>query len=385
MNKKFVTEYIEKRSKALSSKEAEELRDKLYNLKKTAIDNLDEYVKKAKSSLEKNGCHVYLAKSNQEAIEELKKIIGDEKYIVKSKSNTINKLKIDEKLKAEIVETDTGDFIAALAGKKDPHPVIPALSLTEKEISKAIKEKLSKDVEPKAEKIVEFVRNYLREKMLSAKVGLTGANVITTQGQIVILENEGNISIISHVPEKHIVVAGIDKIVKDMDEANKVVKAAAVWGTGQDWPNYVNVISGPSKTGDIQNIHIEGAHGAQEVHVILIENDKYEVAKGKYKDKLFCINCGACYDLCPVYNAIGQIPKPSDFERNYKCTLCSNCALNCPVKIDRQSNFRNNRKDFNKLEKIPQANKKMIENVRKYGNPFGEIKDGDTPKELYCC
>jgi len=31
-------------------------------------------------------------------------------------------------------------------------------------------------------------------------------------------------------------------------------------------------------------------------------------------------------------------------------------------------------------------NERMIENVRTMGNPFGEeVKDGEIPKELYCC
>jgi len=389
MNKKFVQEYIEKRSKALKTSEAEELRDKLYNLKKKAIDNLDEYVKKAKTSLEKNGCHVYIAKTNNDAVNQLKKIIGDEKYIVKSKSNTINNLEIDKNLKTEIVETDTGDFLASVVGKKDPHPVIPALSITEAEMVKAIKEKLKKTVEPKAEKIVEFVRNYLREKMLKANIGLTGANAITTEGQIVILENEGNISIISHVPEKHIVVAGVNKIIKDMNEANMVVKAATVWGTGQDWPNYVNVISGPSKTGDIQNIHIEGAHGTKEVYVILVDEDRSKIAKDKYKQILYCVNCGACLDLCPVYNVnmhvLQRDKKFLEFDKNFECTLCSTCTLNCPVKIDWQELTRIARAEFAKTGQITHPNQKMIENIRKHGNPFGEMSEGEIPKELFCC
>jgi len=385
MNKKFVQEYIEKRSKALSSSDAEKLRDKLYNLKKTAIDNLDEYVKKAKSALEKNGCHVYIAKTNDDAVNQLKKIIGDEKYIVKSKSNTINELEINKKLNTEIIETDTGDFIASLVGKKDPHPVIPALSIKEEEIVKAIKEKTGKVVKPKAEDIVAFVSGYLRDKMLKANIGLTGANAITTDGQIVILENEGNISIISHVPKKHIVIVGTNKIIKDMDEANMVVKAATVWGTGQDWPNYVNVISGPSKTGDIGNVHIEGAHGAKEVHVIFTDDYRLKYAKTKYQDKLFCINCGACLDLCPIYNATNEPVKIKYFDRNFKCTLCSNCTLNCPVKIDWQELTRVSREEFAKSGKITHPNQKMIANIRKHGNPFGEIKEGDIPKELHCC
>ncbi|RJR31435.1 lactate utilization protein [Candidatus Parcubacteria bacterium] len=384
MNKKFLYEYLKKRKSALPLAEAEKLRDRLLTFKTFAIDNMEVYLGQAKKSLEKNGCQVYLASTNIDALNIINKLIAGEKYIVKSKSNTINKVGISE-IRAEVIETDTGDFLSSLAGKKDPHPVIPALSLTEAEMAAAIKKKLNVDVEPKPEKIVAFVRSYLREKIKNAKTGLTGANAVTAEGQVVILENEGNISLLSHLPDRHIVVVGVNKIVKNMSEANDVVKAAAVWGTGQDWPNYVNVISGPSKTGDIQNELVFGAHGAREVHVIFVDAGRFETARSPFKEKLYCINCGACYDCCPIYNTSGLKPKISDFEKNYSCSLCSSCTINCPVKIDWQKLTKMARNDFVKDGKISAANKKMIENVRQYGNPFGKQEEGKTLKELYCC
>jgi hypothetical protein len=32
-----------------------------------------------------------------------------------------------------------------------------------------------------------------------------------------------------------------------------------------------------------------------------------------------------------------------------------------------------------------EENQKMIEKIRQFGNPFGKIEEGQTPKELYCC
>jgi hypothetical protein len=32
-----------------------------------------------------------------------------------------------------------------------------------------------------------------------------------------------------------------------------------------------------------------------------------------------------------------------------------------------------------------ESNKKMIENVRAYGNPFGKVEEGKIPEKLYCC
>jgi len=43
------------------------------------------------------------------------------------------------------------------------------------------------------------------------------------------------------------------------------------------------------------------------------------------------------------------------------------------------------REKINKENLETDENKKMIANIRKFGNPFGEMEEGKTPKELYCC
>jgi heterodisulfide reductase subunit C len=69
----------------------------------------------------------------------------------------------------------------------------------------------------------------------------------------------------------------------------------------------------------------------------------------------------------------------------YFCTTCKNCYENCPLEINLPDIIRKFREISVKNEITTEINKKMIENIRKFGNPFGEVKEGEIPKELYCC
>ena len=405
----IVYDYKARREKSVGSVDMEnELKDKLRKIKEDSINNIKELKKKAIESLERNGMKVIEAKDADAAAKEIRKIIGSEKLIVKSKSNTANEIELKEILKdKELVETDTGDFVVELTGAEDLHPVLPSMHLTPANISKAIKEKLHKDVKANPEEIVKFVRGYLREKIENAKVGITGANVISADGTVFILENEGNISLVSRIPDKHIILASFEKIVPTREDALHIVKCAANYGTGQEYPMYVSMISGPSKTADIQNKMITGAQGAKEVYLILLDNGRSEILESEFKELLYCINCGACLNFCPVFHqltmrygskhfggargVLGSFFEERDGAKEafdngaFYCTTCKMCKENCPARIDLSEMIKKLREKLADKGLQPKGVEEMMKNVREYGNPFGNVKDGEMPDKLYCC
>ena len=402
-----VLEYREKRKKALlkNNLEYEKFREELYQIKKKAILQIGNLKKKAIEALKENGINVFEAKDGKEAREIIEKLLKGKTKIIKSKSNAFNEIETEGFLAdKELTETDLGDFLVQIFEEKEIHPVLPALHLKPEEIAKKIKEKFSKDTESNPEKIASFVRNLLREKISKAEVGISGANAITSDGKILILENEGNISLVSRWPETHIVVSGFEKIVENLEDALKIIKASAIWGTGQDFPVYVSIISGPSKTADIQNQTVIGAQGAKEVNLILLDNGREKLLKEGFEEILYCINCGACLDFCPVFHQIGRnygskylgskgiifAGFSESLERAkeancFSCTSCLVCYENCPVKINLPELMKKLRSYFEKENLQTEANKEMIENIRKFGNPFGKLEEGKIPKKLYCC
>lgn len=402
-----VMEYREKRERALlkNNLKKEKFRDELFDIKKRAISNIEELKRKTIESLKENGIEVFEAKDKKSAREKIEEILRDKKIIVKAKTNTFGEIDDGDFLKdKELIETDLGNFLVQLFQEKEIHPVLPALHLTPEKIVQKIKEKFGKEIKPEAEKIADFVRNLLRERISLAEAGISGANVITGDGKILILENEGNISLVSRLPEVHIIVSGFEKIVENLEEALKIIKASAIWGTGQDFPVYLSIISGPSKTADIQNQTIIGAQGAKKVYLILLDNGRSKMIKEGFEELLYCINCGACLNFCPVFHQIGRSygskylgskgvifaglseNLQKAIEANcFSCTLCSACFENCPVKIDLPKLMKKLRSLMERENLQTKENQEMIEKIRQFGNPFGKVEEGKIPKKLYCC
>ncbi|MFH1209401.1 MAG: (Fe-S)-binding protein [archaeon] len=108
-----------------------------------------------------------------------------------------------------------------------------------------------------------------------------------------------------------------------------------------------------------------------------------------------CINCGMCRKSCEVYNLLlderfgargrAVLAKKDIIDKTfYYCTLCGRCNIDCPLGIDMKEEFKKFRAKV-KEKLTTKSNRTMIENIRKYGNPFGELKEGEIPKELFCC
>ena len=388
-----VDEYYTKRAEA--GKNEEEMRSKLREIKEKAIADMEGLVKRAKASFEKNGIKVIVARDSEEARTAISEAIGGDKRIVKSKSNTCREIAI-EKLETEgreITETDTGDFVVKLVGEQGIHQVIPAMHLAPGQIAEAMGKKMKKKVQADPKKITHEIAEHLRRKITEAEVGITGANALTATGEIVLIENEGNISLVSRIPKKHIVVAGIEKIVPTLDDAMHVIRCATLWGTGRPWPVYLSVISGPSSTGDIENELVKGAQGAYDVTLVLLDNGRSRLQK-ESPEMLYCVNCGACNNLCPAYRQVlgffgASYPGPKGIvyaalegqgKQNYFCNVCSNCEFSCPAGIALPEYIRRARGKL-KME----TDSEMIKKIREFGNPFGKIEKGKIPDKLYCC
>ncbi|MDI6806201.1 MAG: LUD domain-containing protein [Candidatus Aenigmarchaeota archaeon] len=397
--------YLKNREKTFGEFNIEQLKLQLRKIKEESISNLENLKEKTIRNLKEKGIKVFEVRNSEEAKKVLFKIIGKDEVVVKAKSNTINEIGLDLfKGRNRVVETDCGDFIVQFCDEEAIHPVLPALHIPIEKIVKKINEKFKVRLEKSPEKITEWISEHLKKEILKADVGLTGANVISAEGAIFILENEGNISLISRIPKKHVIIAGIDKIVSSTQDAITICQASTIWGTGTSLPAYINVISSPSKTADIAGKEIFGLHGAKEVYLILLDNGRSEAIKNGFGELLYCINCGACLYFCPIYRQIFEKYGLNyfggrgvgittfingievAFDRGlYFCTTCRACKENCPLDIDIPELMRKLRKEAVEKGLETEANKRMIENIAVDGNPFGKIEEGKIPKELYCC
>ena len=325
-------------------------------IKEEAVAELDELVRAAADSIEESGGRAYVARDAREAREIVGKIVGSGKLVVKSKSLTSEEVELNpylESLGNEVVETDLGEFIVQLAGTKPMHLVIPALHVPKERVAELFAEKLGIRVRAEVGDLVRVAREYLREKYFEADVGISGANVVAAEtGSLFVIENEGNARFVTNAPPVHVALVGIEKIVPTLTDAMKVCEVAFRYA-GFRVPTYISVISGPSKTGDIELEVAYGVHGPEELHVVLLDNGRMEMAADPaFREALYCIRCGGCLMECPVFGVaagnfglkyfggIGAVwtafteSLEAAAPLAFSCTLCGRCREACPLEID---------------------------------------------------
>jgi L-lactate dehydrogenase complex protein LldG len=97
-------------------------------------------------------------------------------------------------------------------------------------------------------------------------VGITGVFcAVAETGTLVLLSGPDTPAASSLLPETHIAIVPAAGIVAGMEEAWALLRAEA-----GELPRAVNFISGPSRTGDIEQTLVLGAHGPYRVHIVLL-------------------------------------------------------------------------------------------------------------------
>jgi len=97
-------------------------------------------------------------------------------------------------------------------------------------------------------------------------VGITGAFcVIAETGTLMLLSGPRTPGATSLLPETHIAVVRTGRIVRGMEDAWALLR-----GEHSMLPRAVNFVSGPSRTADIEQTMVLGAHGPYRVHIVLV-------------------------------------------------------------------------------------------------------------------
>jgi L-lactate dehydrogenase complex protein LldF len=156
----------------------------------------------------------------------------------------------------------------------------------------------------------------------------------------VIVTNEGNGDLTRLLPRTHIVLTGIEKVVRDLSDVAVLLRLLTRSATGQEISSYVSIMAGPT-----------GEREDSAFHVVLLDNARSKLIGTAAQDVLRCIRCAACLNHCPVYGAVGghaygaTYPGPigaalnpalvgeSTYHHPNASTFCGRCAEVCPVKI----------------------------------------------------
>jgi len=326
-------------------------------IKENSIHHMLALARQASQSIEENNGKAYIAKTAEEALDIISGLVGKGKLVVKAKSMTAEEIGLREHLEEkgnDVFETDLGEFIIQKLNSRPMHILSPAIHVPREDVAKLFSEITGEDLPPDIPKLVETARVLLREKYFKADVGISSANVVAADtGTLFLIENEGNIRLATSAPPVHIALVGMEKLVPTLDEAFKV--AQVTWRyANYTIPSYVSLVSGPSKTGDIEKVTTYGAHGPKELHVIFMDAGRTHLAKDPVLNQaLYCLRCGGCLYECPVFGltaghfgdkyfaGIGavwagavtkDVKKASSMA--YTCLTCGRCKVRCPMKID---------------------------------------------------
>ena len=328
----------------------EDLRNQARAIKAETLSHLDRYLEEFVQNAEKRGAKVHWARDATEANAIICGLARDARTIVKSKSMTTEETHLNAALEAagiQVVETDLGEYIIQLADETPSHIIAPAIHKTRRQVSDLFTSELGAPPTDDIAQMTRTARLTLRDRFAKADVGISGVNFgIAETGTIVIVENEGNIRLTTSLPRMHIAVMGIEKVLPRFADLDVFLNVLPRSATGQRLSTYQSFITGVKRNSTDE--------GPEELHIVLLDNGRSRMlAHPVTRQSLACLRCGACLNVCPVYQQIGGhaygsvypgpigaviTPQLMGIEKTsqlpYASSLCGACREVCPVKID---------------------------------------------------
>jgi len=346
------TKFITLRQEAFDGfPEGDALRDRARAIKEATLQRLDHWLERLIDNVEGLGGRVHYAATAEEAraiVLEIARRTGA-RMAVKSKSMATEEIHLNAALEASgvtPVETDLGEYIIQLAHERPSHIIAPAIHKTKGQVAELFTRELGRPAEADPEALTRIAREELREKFLRADIGITGANfAIAETGTVVLVTNEGNGRMVTSLPRVHVAVMGVEKVIPSFTDLMVFLSVLAKSATGQKMSVYTTLVSGPRRAGELE--------GPEEFHLVLLDNGRTAQIAGPLRESLYCLRCGACLNVCPVYRQIGghayghTYPGPigilltamlhgsrSVRDLAHASSLCGACADVCPVRID---------------------------------------------------
>ncbi|HXJ80152.1 MAG TPA: LutB/LldF family L-lactate oxidation iron-sulfur protein [Candidatus Methylomirabilis sp.] len=346
------TKFIDLRKESFAGfPDGETLRDRARSIKEATLQKLHVHLGQLADNVERLGGHVHWATTGAEACDIILGLCRDRgvRMVVKSKSMATEEIDLNEALEhsgVTPVETDLGEYIIQLAHERPSHIIAPAIHKTKGQVADLISDVAGRRLPADPEALTAAARIHLRQKFLEADMGITGANfAVAETGTVVLVTNEGNGRMVTSLPRIHVALMGIEKVIPSMTDLAVFLAILARSATGQKLSSYTTLVRGPRQPGELD--------GPEEFHLILLDNGRAQQIAGPLREALYCLRCGACLNVCPVYRQIGghaygyTYPGPigilltamlrgeeSVKDLAHASSLCGACKDVCPVRID---------------------------------------------------
>jgi L-lactate dehydrogenase complex protein LldF len=325
----------------------EDWRGQVRAAKADMVDHYQEYAAQLQEAVESWGGIVYWAKDAVEARELILKVARRHRVarVVQSKSMTAHEIGLEPFLSSQgirLSETDLGEFIIQLAGHAPSHLTAPALHLDRRQIAHILSEAFNCEAPTDPVALTRLAARQIAPRYAEADMGITGVNFAAVRdGTLVCLENEGNLRLSATLPPVHLALMGWEKMVPELSLLSPFLRLLPASATGQTLTSLVHFWRG-LKT---------GPQGDQAFYLVIVDNGRSRLAAHpELREALYCLRCGACLNICPVFQAGGAhlynrvypgaigallapfLPPPGDISD--LCTQCGACREVCPAAIE---------------------------------------------------
>ncbi|MEJ2069686.1 MAG: LUD domain-containing protein [Syntrophobacterales bacterium] len=317
------------------------------------VEHYREYLARLRDQVEDWGGEVHFAGDAAEARDIILKVAKRHRVakVVQSKSMTAHEIELEPFLAGEgirLTETDLGEFIIQLAGHPPAHLTAPALHLNRHQIGRILSEAFDLEAPIDPANLTRLASQRIAPRYFEADMGITGVNFAAVRdGTLVCLENEGNLRLSFSLPPVHLALMGWEKMVSELSLLEPMLRLLPASATGQRLTSLVHFWRG-LKT---------GPQGTQAFHLVILDNGRSRLAAHpELREALYCLRCGACLNICPVFQvgaahvygrvypgAIGALlasflPPPGDIAD--LCTQCGGCREVCPAAIELPQKIR---------------------------------------------
>lgn len=326
-------------------------------------ENLDKFLIDFEASVVRKGGKVIWAYDVQNAQQEILQIAQKYKNgkILYSHSALSDEIELSSFFQSKSIPlkaVDYGDFILEQTQSELFTENMPLLATDLQQVRNKLNNSIRVSIDADATDIAADIRQHLRQDFYKADLAITGATFLIADGGLVVQSENTAASRMSYTFAKtHLVIAGIDQLLPSLNEFDLFTTLYASQKTGEYLQSYLTVTS-PTDRDDID--------GPPEFIVLLLDNGRSNVlAAPDQRQSLSCIDCGACNDVCQVFNYVGargnyqhfqsgpiaQVVKPlksglAEFGfLSEHSTLCGKCTDVCPLKIDIHNHLIRNRRD----------------------------------------
>ncbi len=240
----------------------------------------------------------------------------------------------------QALRLDHGEFLADLNGQRPAHPNAGAANRRIDDIVSDLHARLDMPVFLNAEAATRTVRMHIRRAMLQGGLALLGLDfAVAETGALVTFDDQGGVRAAAALAPVIVAIMGLEQVAPTWEDLWLLRRVRTRSANGRAAPVFVECFSGASEPG-------------REFYLILLDNGRAQMLANGDAEMLACIQCGACFDVCPAARRVGSQPyawsvagpvgavmglarlqAPFD-DAAAASTLCGACRTVCPVGID---------------------------------------------------